>query len=112
MNSYILGKGSTVSIGKPAEYPADMVKALTAYFEKNDSVNGASLAWKVQNNEAGYLLVIDSEEKPQVLMPPIGEICQSYLGEYPLDITYKSTGLGEYVFSEIEPFYVCEKSNQ
>lgn len=106
MNSYKLDKGSTISIGKPAKVSEKMVEALTTFFEENDLVRGATLAWKARGNEVGYLLVIDSNEQPERIMPIIADICQLYLEDYPLDITYKSTALGEFVFDEVQPFYM------
>ena len=106
MDSHKLNKGSVISVGKPAEQPIEMINALVSFFEGNDMVEAASLAWKVHDNEAGYLLVIDSKEEPRNIMPILGDICQPYLKNYMLDITYKNTALGEYIFSEIEPFYL------
>ena len=110
MISYKIGKGSTLSIGKPAIQSEEMIKDLVAFFKRRDTVNSATLAWKVQNGEAGYLLVIDSVEKPQSIMPIIGNICQPQLGNYMLDVLYKDTALGRFVFDEVDAFYIKKLS--
>ena len=112
MKKYTLKKGSVVSIGKPATQSEEMINALNDFFEKSRMVKSAYLAWKESNGEVGFLLVIDSDEKPQKIIPSIGDICHPFLGKNMMDITYKNTALGSFTSIEVEPFYVMNEAKE
>ena len=92
-------------IGQPKDYPARMVEALRQYFRKVLLVRRAFLLWMVRGQEAGYLLVLEAKGSPQRLFPQIGEICEPYLRDKPLDIISLDTAFGQSAVENQEPFY-------
>lgn len=105
-NMETVQKGESVMLGKPKEYPTDLVNELKKYFVIMKSVDKAYLLWMVRGNESSYLLVIDSKMSTQQLFPSIGQICQPFLRGKLLDIILADSSLGKAAIEEQTPFFI------
>lgn len=102
----IVKKKENVMLGFPKEYPIDMVNKLKEYFVITQIVDKAYLLWMVRGKEASYLLVLDADISPELLIPSIGQICKPFLGEKLLDIVFANSGLGKEAIAGHNPFFV------
>ena len=66
-------KGTTVRLGEPADYPAEMVEAIRKYASGIRSINAIWLRLMVRDDEASYLLVVDSPEAGEKLWKGIAD---------------------------------------
>ncbi len=71
-------KGTTVRLGEPADYPAEMVEAIRKYAAGVRSINAIWLRLMVRNDEASYLLVVDSREAGEKLWKGIADAAMPY----------------------------------
>ena len=101
----VMKKGESVAIGLPKDYPEEMVRALKQYFTESKKIKSAYLLWMVRDGEQSYLLVLDSDEKPEMLYPLIGDICIPHLNGKFVDMIPLNSSLGLSATEEQRPFY-------
>lgn len=104
-NNCMIKKDEQVFIGIPAEYPAELVNELCAYFDREKSVNKAFLLWMVRGKEGSYLLILDSREDPSALYPRVGKFCTRLLKDKMLDMVSADSNFGKNAIREHKPFY-------
>jgi len=104
-------KETTVQIGQPANYPTEMVNALSNLFSKNPNVKAAYLGW-IFNPSSGqpahYIFAIDGNGDLQNLTDEAGFIAQQYLKpEEIVDFLRlnEKGGISDYFLKETKPFY-------
>ena len=102
---HMMKKGESVAIGLPKEYPDEMVRVLIKYFGDIKKIKSAYLLWMVRNEEQSYLLVLDSDEKPEMIYPQIGDVCKPYLNGKFVDMIPLNSSLGLSATEEQQPFY-------
>jgi len=101
----VMRKGESVAIGLPRDYPEEMVQALKRYFDEFKKIKSAYLLWMVRNGEQSYLLVLDSDEKPEMIYPKIGDVCKPYLNGIFVDMIPLTSSLGISATENQQPFY-------
>lgn len=74
-------KGTTVRLGEPADYPTEMVEAIRKYASGIRSINAIWLRLMVRDDEASYLLVVDSPEAGEKLWKGIADAAMPYRKE-------------------------------
>lgn len=102
-------KGESVAIGLPKNHPEEMEQALKEYFDDFKKIKSAYLLWMVRNGEQSYLLVLDSDEKPEIIYPQIGDVCKPYLNGEFVDMIPLNSSLGLSATEEQQPFYKFKK---
>lgn len=103
--SNIIKKGSSVAIGKPKEKPVQLINELINFFKKCDSIKRGYLLWMVRNNEASYLLVLDTDESPELLFPKISKVSRPFLSGKMLDMISIDSSFGRAAVEGEVPFY-------
>ena len=98
-------KGTTVRLGEPADYPVEMVEAIRKYASGIRSINAIWLRLMVRDDEASYLLVVDSPEAGEKLWKGIADAAMPYRKEklnidfIPLDDSFgKQAAKGEPIY--------------
>ena len=98
-------KGTTVKLGEPADYPTEMVEAIRKYAAGVRSINAIWLRLMVRDDEASYLLVVDSPEAGEKLWKGIAEAAMPYrkgnlnIDFIPLDVSFgKEAAKGEPIY--------------
>ncbi|MDT8718003.1 enhanced serine sensitivity protein SseB [Clostridium sp. 19966] len=101
-------KDTKILLGQPANYPDEMVKALTEFFKEHKEVNSCYLFWahREDENNGNLLLVVDFTGNKDELFPRIAAVAQNYLGqdEY-IDMISIGTDFGKNVVKDVKPFY-------
>ena len=104
----VIQKDTKVMLGQPANYPHDMVNALSSFFKKHKEVKSAYLflIHKEGEEKPNLLLVIDFTGDKAILFPKIAAIAQSYLnkGEY-IEIVPRDCEFGMDATKDATPFY-------
>jgi len=101
----VIKKEKSVAIGLPKDYPEEMVQALKKYFNESKMVKSAYLLWMVREKEQSYLLILDSDEKPEIIYPIVGDVCKPYLNGKFVDVIPLNTSLGVSAVENQQPFY-------
>lgn len=104
----VIEKDTKVMLGQPANYPSEMVNALSKFFKKHKEVESAYLflAHKEGDEKPNLLLVIGFTGEKSALFPQIAAIAQDYLGkdEY-IDLVPMNTAFGKDATKDVTPFY-------
>lgn len=99
---------TNVKLGQPANYPDEMVKALSKFFKENREVESAYLflAHMEGEEKPNLLFIIDFTGEKATLFPRVAAIAQSYLGkdEY-IDLIPLNTDFGKNATKNATPFY-------
>jgi hypothetical protein len=104
----IIEKDTSVLLGQPANYPHEMVNALSKFFKSHREVKRAYLflAHKEGDENPNLLLVIDFTGEKAALFPQIATIAQDYLGEDEyIDFVPMDTDFGKDATKTAIPFY-------
>ncbi len=112
-NSEMLIKEDTkITLGQPADYPHEMIGALSDYFKKNKDIKSAYkfLAHIEGEQKSNLLFIIDFTGDKEALFPKIGTIAQDFLGkdEY-IDIVPLDSDFGKNAVKNSKPFYKRKK---
>lgn len=107
--SEIVVEGDTkIMLGQPAEYPSELVKVMSKFFESQKDVKSAYLflARKELDQKANLLFVIDFTGEKDLLFPKIAAKMQGHIGkgEY-FDMISMETSLGTSAVKDSIPFY-------
>lgn len=97
----------SVMVGVPAKYPKVFIKALRRELSKMPMVKKAYLLWMVRNQEeGGYLMVVDVDGRHEEVFQTIGEMAEQYLddGEI-MDFVPLSNAFGQNAVKGQTPFY-------
>lgn len=104
----VIQKDTKVMLGQPANYPHDMVNALSSFFKKHKEVKSAYLflIHKEGDEKPNLLFVIDFTGDKAVLFPQIAAVAQSYLNkdEY-IEIVPRDYAFGMDATKDATPFY-------
>ena len=101
----VVTKNTNVLIGEPAEYPTEMVNAISKYAKGNKDINAIWLKLMVSGVQKSFLLVVDAKEEPRSVFSKIGEVARPYLSEgMYIDMVPFSDDFGRGA-AEGEPFY-------
>ncbi len=108
----VIKKDTNVMLGQPANYPHEMVKALSKFFNENREVESAYLFLAHMEGEAkpNLLFIIDFTGEKAAIFPRVAAIAQSYLGkdEY-IDLIPLNTDFGKNATKNATPFYKRKK---
>lgn len=109
----VIKKDTNVMLGQPANYPHELVKALSKFFKENKEVESAYLFLAHMEGEAkpNLLLIIGFTGEKAALFPRIAAITQNYLGkdEY-IDLIPLNTEFGKDATKNATPFYKRENT--
>lgn len=104
----VIQKDTKVIFGQPANYPYDMVNALSSFFKKHKEVKSAYLflIHKEGDEKPNLLFVIDFTGEKAILFPQIAAVAQNYLNkdEY-IEIVPKDCEFGMGATKDAKPFY-------
>lgn len=104
----LIEKDTKVLLGQPANYPQEMVNALSKFFKKHKEVENAYLflAHKEGDEKPNLLFVIDFTGDKTTLFPQIAAVAQDYLGkdEY-IELVPMNTEFGKDATKGATPFY-------
>lgn len=110
----VIKKDTKVMLGQPANYPQEMVNALSKFFKEHKEVESAYLflSHKEGDEKPNLLFVIDFSGEKASLFPKIAAVAESYLGkdEY-IDLIPLNTAFGKDATKTATPFYKKEKKN-
>lgn len=108
----VIKKDTKVMLGQPANYPHEMVNALSKFFAEHKEVESAYLflAHKEGDEKPNLLFVIDFTGEKTTLFPQIAAVAQNYLGkdEY-IDLVPLNTVFGKDATKNATPFYKKKK---
>lgn len=104
----VIKKDTKIMLGQPANYPHEMVNALSKFFTEHREVESAYLflAHKEDDEKPNLLFVIDFTGEKTSLFPQIAAVAQNYLGkdEY-IDLIPMNTSFGKDATKNTKPFY-------
>jgi hypothetical protein len=105
-------KETSVQLGQPANYPTEIVNALSGLFSRHPNVKAAYLGW-IFNPSSGqpahYIFAIDGNGDLQSVTDEAGFIAQQYLKpEEIVDFLRLNNkgGINDYFLKETKPFYM------
>jgi hypothetical protein len=104
-------KATTVRIGQPSKYPAEIVKSLIKLFSAKSEVNAAYLAWihdPLTDDDPHYIFAIDTFGDWDNLSKEAGFITKQNLGpDQIVDFMQISNngGINDYFIKSTTPFY-------
>lgn len=103
---YTVEKDTKVSIGVPANYPEEMVGAVSAYMKKQKHIKSAYLVLMMKDNEQSFLMIVDFQGDRQTTFGEIASVAVPLLrqGEL-LDMVPLESEIGADVANEYKPFY-------
>ena len=103
---YTVDKDTKVSIGVPANYPEEMVGAVSAYMKKQKHIKRAYLVLMMKDNEQSFLMIVDFQGDRQATFGGIASVAVPLLrqGEL-LDMVPLESGIGADVANGYKPFY-------
>lgn len=104
----VIQKDTKVTLGQPANYPHDMVDAMSSFFKKHKEVKSAYLflIHKDGDEKPNLLFVIDFTGDKAVLFPQIAAVAQSFLNkdEY-IEIVPRDSRFGMDATKDATSFY-------
>lgn len=104
----VIQKDTKVMLGQPADYPHDMVNALSNFFKKHKEVKSAYLflIHKEGDEKPNLLFVVDFIGEKAILFPQIAAVAQNYLNkdEY-IEIVPRDCAFGMDATKDATPFY-------
>lgn len=104
----VIQKDTNVLLGQPANYPHELVKALSKFFKENREVESAYLFLAHMEGEAKphLLFIIGFTGEKAALFSRVAAIAQSYLGEDEyIDLIPLNTRFGKNATKNAPPFY-------
>lgn len=108
----VIKKDTKIMLGQPADYPHEIINALTDFFKKNKEINSAYmfLAHKEGDQKPNLLFIIDFTGDKAVLFPRIAAVAQEFLGkdEY-IDLIPLNSNFGKKATKNSTPFYKRRK---
>jgi hypothetical protein len=108
----VIKENTKIMLGQPANYPHEMVNALSNFFQKNKGIESAYmfLAHKEGDLKPNLLFIIDFSGDKDVLFPRIAAVAQDFLGkdEY-IDMIPLNSSFGKDAIKDSTPFYKRKK---
>lgn len=108
VSEIVIEKETQVMLGQPANYPHEMVNALSDFFKNHKEVERAYLflAHKEGDEKPNLLFIIDSTIEKATLFPQVAAVAKDYLGkdEY-IDMIPMNTEFGKDATKNATPFY-------
>jgi len=108
----VIKENTRITLGQPANYPYEMINALSSFFKKNKEIESAYvfLAHKDGDQKPNLLLVIDFTGDKAVLFPKIASVAQDFLceNEY-IDMIPLNSSFGKDAIKDSTPFYKRKK---
>ncbi|WP_184313765.1 enhanced serine sensitivity protein SseB [Anaerosolibacter carboniphilus] len=108
----VIKQDTKIMLGQPANYPHEMIKALSNFFQKNKEIKSAYmfLAHKEEDQKPNLLFIVDFTGDKAVLFPRIAAIAQEFLGkdEY-IDLVSLNSSFGKDATKNATPFYKRKK---
>jgi hypothetical protein len=108
----VIKEDTQIMLGQPANYPQEMVNALSDFFLKNKEVESAYLflAHRAGDQQPNLLLIIGFIGDKAVLFPRIAAVAQGFLGkdEY-IDLMPLNSSFGKDATKDATPFYQRKK---
>ena len=102
----ILKKDTKVRIGDPAEYPQELVDALTECALADGSITRLWLRQvQFEGREPEYLVAAEAEKEEQALFDAIGAAARGHLGGMTVVVVGASSELGRKSSEDCEPFF-------
>jgi hypothetical protein len=104
----VIKENTKIMLGQPANYPYEMVNALSSFFKKNKEIESAYvfLAHKEGDQKPNLLLIIDFTGDKAVLFPRIAAVAQDFLGEDEyIDLIPLDSNFGKDAINDSTPFY-------
>lgn len=109
---FVAQKKTEIMIGQPANYPTELVAALTRFFKRKKQVERAWLAHFLnpeRDKTAHTLVAIETSGGYDEIAAEVGIVASNvYMPDPPLDltpITGRSGGIEDYFLKNAEPFY-------
>jgi hypothetical protein len=109
MKEQVAEKDSKVMLGEPAEYPQEMIDAISKYLKTNKKVNAAYLRLMVKDNEQSYLIVVDFDGEKDEVFSGIANAGTPFSNGKILDFVPLSSDFGKNAVENVEPFYKKKK---
>ena len=105
----VIKEGTQITLGEPANYPQQMVDAITAHAKKNKSINKIWLKLLMRGQEQSFLLTVEFNGDQSTVFKGIADAGTKYLPQgLFLDMVPFNSDLGQKA-SAGEPFYVRKK---
>ena len=101
----VIEKETTVQLGEPRVYPADMVNAICAHVKKQKNVKAAYLRLMEKDGEQSYLVVVDFTGDRRDVFDGIGKAAWNHLNGMFIDLVPFDTDFGQQAAAGVEPFY-------
>ena len=106
LHEYQIEKETKVTIGIPAEYPHELVSAVSAHLKTQKCVKRAYLVLMMKSEEKSLLMVIDHRGDRRALFDGIAAVAVPLLKEGQLlDMLPLEGGIGQDVAKGYAPFY-------
>lgn len=108
----VIQEDTNIMLGQPANYPHEMINALSDFFKKTKEIESAYmfLAQKEGDQKPNLLFIIDFTGNKNVLFPRIAAVAQDFLGkdEY-IDMIPLDSSFGKDATKDSTPFYKRKK---
>lgn len=100
-------KKSKIVVGSPEEYPVDMIKSMTDYFNNVPEITSAYLKLMQKDGNSSYLVAIECDnENPIEMYNKIAEAAVPKADGMPIDFIDIKSDFAQRAFKDSEPFYI------
>lgn len=106
-NEMTIEEDTAIQIGQPANYPTELVNALSKLFERKETVRAAYIALVKMNSDPHLMIGIDLEGELSSITNEAGPLAEKLLKNEIIDFIKIDDrgGVSEYFLTQTKPFY-------